>query len=127
MSYDIAFVFTPFLINRNTVCHPRECGDPGSGILFFMYYVYIMASKKNGTIYIGVTSDLKRRVYEHKEKIHKGITEKYDVTMLVWYETTVDVESAITREKQLKKWKREWKLELIEKMNYGWADLYSEL
>ena len=91
------------------------------------YYVYIMASKRNGTLYIGVTNDLVRRVYEHKNKLVKGFTAKYNVNQLVYFESTPEIESAILREKQLKKWKRKWKLELIEKMNPGWKDLYEEL
>ena len=86
-----------------------------------------MASKQNGTLYIGITSDLKRRVFEHKEKIHKGFTEKYDVNNLVWYEETSNIHSALQKEKQLKKWNREWKIKLIEKNNYEWKDLYSLL
>ena len=92
-----------------------------------MYHVYIMASKQNGTLYIGVTSDLKRRVFEHKEKVYKGFTEKYAVSNLVWYEETSSVLSALQKEKQLKKWNREWKTKLIEKDNYEWKDLYSSL
>jgi len=90
------------------------------------YFVYILASKRNGTLYIGVTSDLKRRVWEHKNKIIKGFTEKYGVDKLVYYEETNNADSAITREKQLKKWKREWKIRLIEESNKEWEDL-SEL
>lgn len=86
-----------------------------------------MASKQNGTLYIGVTSDLKRRVFEHKEKVYKGFTEKYAVSNLVWYEETSSVLSALQKEKQLKKWNREWKTKLIEKDNYEWKDLYSSL
>lgn len=92
-----------------------------------MYYIYILASKRYGTLYIGVTSDLKRRVYEHKEKMVDGFTKKYDVSMLVWYESTENIESAIKKEKQLKAWKREWKVELIEKNNLEWNDLYEYL
>ena len=91
------------------------------------YYVYILASKRNGTLYIGVTSGLKKRVYEHKNDMVEGFTKKYRVHMLVYYETTSDVESAIRREKQLKKWRRKWKIELIEKMNPEWRDLYNAL
>ena len=91
------------------------------------YYVYIMASKRNGTLYIGVTNNLIRRVYEHKNNLIKGFTSKYGVHRLVYFESTSEVESAILREKQLKKWKREWKLELIEKINPEWKDLYEEL
>ncbi len=91
------------------------------------YYVYIMASQRNGTLYIGVTSDLVKRVYEHKEGLAEGFTKKYDVKHLVYYETTNDVESAIQRETQMKKWNRKWKLELIEKHNPEWKDLYEEI
>ena len=88
------------------------------------YYVYILASKKNGTLYIGVTNNLLRRVYEHKNDSIDGFTRKYGVHKLVYYEITGDIESAITREKRLKKWKREWKIEMIEKCNPEWNDLY---
>ena len=91
------------------------------------YYVYILASKRNGTLYIGVTNDLKRRVYEHKEGLIEGFTKKYGVKTLVYYETTSDSCSAIQREKHLKNWNRQWKLELIEKNNPEWKDLYEEI
>ena len=91
------------------------------------YYVYILASKRNGTLYIGVTSDLVKRVYEHKNNLVDGFTKSYSVHSLVYFEQTNDIESAITREKQLKKWNRKWKLELIEKYNPQWNDLYNEL
>lgn len=91
------------------------------------YYVYILASKRNGTLYIGVTSDLLRRVFEHKNKLMPGFTSKYDVGMLVYFEVFSDIESAIYREKQLKKWNRKWKLALIEKENPHWEDLYEDL
>jgi len=91
------------------------------------YYVYILASKRNGTLYIGVTSDLIRRVYEHRNKVLPGFTSKYNVGMLVHFEEFKDIESAISREKQLKKWNRKWKLELIEEWNPGWKDLYEGL
>lgn len=91
------------------------------------YYVYILASKRNGTLYIGVTSGLKGRVYEHKNDLVDGFTKKYQVHSLVYYEVTNDIESAIRREKQLKKWKRKWKIELIEKNNPIWKDLYDDL
>jgi len=87
------------------------------------YYVYILASKPNGTLYIGVTNDLQRRIYEHKNNLVKGFTEKYDVHRLVWYESTNDIESAVQREKQLKKWNRIWKIRLIEETNPQWKDL----
>ena len=91
------------------------------------YYVYILSSKRNGTLYIGVTSNLKKRIFEHKHNLIEGFTKKYKVHNLVYYEQTTDARSAITREKQLKKWKRKWKLELIENMNPKWEDLYYSL
>lgn len=87
------------------------------------YYVYILANKRNGTLYIGVTNNLERRLYEHKNKLLKGFTKEYGVDKLVWYENTTDVNSALQREKQLKKWNRKWKLDLIEKDNPQWKDL----
>ena len=91
------------------------------------YYVYILASKKNGILYIGVTNDLARRGYEHRNKILKGFTSLYNVDKLVHYETTNDIVSAITREKQLKKWNRQWKINLIEKGNPDWEDLSKKM
>lgn len=91
------------------------------------YYVYIMASKRNGTLYIGVTNDIFRRVYEHKNNLINGFTNKYGVHKLVYYEQFGEIELAIQREKRLKKWNRKWKLELIEKENPDWKDLYNEL
>ena len=90
------------------------------------YYIYIMASKKDGTLYIGVTNDLERRVLEHKSDILEGFTKKYAVHNLVYYEVSSDINSAIGREKQLKGWKREWKIDLIEKDNTEWRDLSEE-
>jgi putative endonuclease len=91
------------------------------------YYVYIMASEKNGTLYIGMTNNLIKRVYEHKNNLVKGFTQRYHVHILVYYETTPDVTSAIAREKQLKHWNRAWKIRLIEETNPQWRDLYNEL
>jgi putative endonuclease len=91
------------------------------------YYIYIMASRKQGTLYIGVTSNLKKRVYEHKNGLMDGFTKKYKVHRLVYFESTTDPNSAITREEQLKAWKRQWKIELIEKDNSDWRDLYDDL
>lgn len=91
------------------------------------YFIYIMANKRNGTLYIGVTSDLIKRVYEHKNEILKGFTQKYSIHNLVYFETTESIESAIVREKQLKKWNRAWKINLIEKSNSDWKDLYPDL
>ena len=90
-------------------------------------YVYILASKKNGTLYIGVTSDIIKRVYEHKNKSTDGFTQKHNVSLLVYYEIFDDIVSAIEREKQLKNWKRAWKVTLIEKENSEWTDLYERL
>ena len=92
-----------------------------------IYYVYILASNRNGTLYIGVTNDLLKRVYEHKNNLIDGFTKKYSVHRLVYYEQCPDVESALQREKQLKKWNRKWKLGLIEKENPEWTDLYEQL
>jgi len=89
--------------------------------------VYILASRRNGTLYIGVTSNLKRRVNEHKTEIVKGFTSKYNVKHLVYYECTEDIQSALAREKAMKKWNRKWKLNLIESVNPEWRDLYAEL
>jgi len=88
------------------------------------YYVYLMASKRNGTLYIGVTNDLAQRVWEHKNDVHEGFTKKYGVHRSVWYEATTDVAAAIQREKQMKKWHRQWKINLIEEENPNWDDLY---
>ncbi len=90
-------------------------------------HVYILASAKNGTLYIGVTSDLVRRVWEHREGMIPGFTKRYDVKMLVHSEEFGDIRDAIDRETRLKKWKRRWKLELIEKMNPDWSDLYETI
>ena len=91
------------------------------------FYVYILASKRNGTLYIGMTNDLVRRVYEHKCDAVEGFTKKYAVHRLVWYEVADIASAAITREKQLKKWNRAWKIRLIEAMNPDWKDLYDEI
>ena len=88
---------------------------------------YMMASKRNGTLYIGVTSNLVQRVWQHKQGPVEGFTKRYRVHTLVWYELHATMEAAIAREKALKKWKRAWKLELIEKDNPGWRDLGEEL
>ncbi|MDO8716021.1 MAG: GIY-YIG nuclease family protein [Dehalococcoidales bacterium] len=91
------------------------------------YYIYILASKRNGTLYCGVTNDLIRRVYEHKNDMVDGFTKRYNVHSLVWYEECNSVESALEREKDIKRWNRCWKLELIEKTNPSWDDLYEKL
>ena len=87
------------------------------------YYVYILTNKSNKVLYIGVTDDLKRRIYEHKNKMIDGFTKKYNLTKLVYYEATTDVRSAIEREKQLKNWHREWKMNMIKEFNPEWKDL----
>ena len=91
------------------------------------YYVYIMARERYGTLYIGVTNNIIKRVYEHKNDLTEGFTKKYQIHSLVYYETTIDVNSAILREKQLKKWNRIWKINLINKFNPEWKDLYEKL
>lgn len=91
------------------------------------YYVYILASEKNGTLYIGVTNNLIKRVAQHKRKEVEGFTEKYNVNKLVWYEQTNDIRIAIEREKQIKKWNRKWKISLLEKTNPEWKDLFFEI
>ncbi len=91
------------------------------------YYLYILASKRNGTLYVGVTNDLKRRIYEHKNNLFEGFTKKYKVHTLVYFESTSDVNTALQREKQLKTWKRKWKIQLIEQSNHEWQDLYEKI
>ncbi len=89
--------------------------------------VYILASKQNGTLYVGVTSNIQKRIWEHKSDVVEGFTKKHAVHDLVWYEVHENMESAITREKNIKAWKRAWKLELIEKDNPSWHDLFNDL
>lgn len=88
------------------------------------YFVYILASGADGTLYTGVSSNLVKRIYEHKNNMADGFTRKYGVHRLVYYENAIDIKSDISREKQIKRWKREWKVKLIEKENPGWKDLY---
>ena len=90
-------------------------------------YVYILASQKNGTLYVGVTADLVKRVYEHKTKLADGFTKRYGVFRLVYYEIFDQMITAIEREKQLKRWHRDWKITLVESKNKNWDDLYSSL
>jgi putative endonuclease len=89
--------------------------------------VYILASQRNGTLYVGVTSDLVKRIWEHKNDAVDGFTKKYAVHILAFYELHADMMAAITREKQLKKWNRAWKIELIESLNPEWRDLWEEI
>ncbi|MDP1677057.1 MAG: GIY-YIG nuclease family protein [Bacteroidota bacterium] len=91
------------------------------------YFAYFLASQKNGTLYIGMTNNLRNRVVQHKEGLIPGFTQKYKVTMLVYFEEFKDVRDAIIRETQTKRWKREWKIELIELNNPEWKDLFFEL
>jgi putative endonuclease len=106
---------------RNPVVGTR---GQGAGILMSSYYVYILASKKNGTIYTGVTGDIYGRTYQHKSDAIEGFTKKYGVHTLVYYEEFDNPEAAINREKCIKRWKRDWKLNLIETTNPEWADLF---
>jgi putative endonuclease len=91
------------------------------------FVVYILASRRNGTLYVGVTSDLAKRIWEHRQGFVDGFTKDYGVATLVWYEMHDSAESAITREKQLKKWNRAWKVRLIEEVNPYWNDLFSNI
>jgi putative endonuclease len=89
-----------------------------------VYYVYLMASRKHGTLYVGVTNNLIRRIYQHKTKAVRSFTSRYGVRSLVWFETYDDPVNAIAREKEIKKWRRDWKIDLIEQNNPEWVDLY---
>lgn len=91
------------------------------------FFVYIMTSRKDGTLYIGVTNDLARRAYERREKLLPGFTRKYNLARLVYYEDHASIAEAILREKNMKEWNRAWKVELIEKLNPDWRDLYDDL
>ena len=92
-----------------------------------LFYVYIMCSKRNGTLYVGSTSDLVRRVWEHKSNVVPSFTKKYNVHTLAYYETHEDYTEAARREKRFKNWSRQWKINLIERMNPNWNDLYEEI
>lgn len=91
------------------------------------YYVYLVASRKHGTLYLGVTNDLVRRTCEHRNRLIRGFTAKYGVDRLVWFETHEDVGAAIAREKEIKKWRRDWKIALIEANNPDWRDLWGAI
>jgi len=91
------------------------------------YFIYFLTNSNNNVLYIGVTNDLKRRIYEHKNKLFPGFSSRYNLNKLVYFEYFPKIDDAILREKRLKKWKREWKNELIEKMNPEWNDLYNEV
>lgn len=90
------------------------------------FYVYILASRRNGTLYIGMTDNLVGRIWQHRQGVVPGFTNQYGIKLLVWYEQHETRESALLRERQMKKWNRKWKLELIEKMNPAWRDLYED-
>jgi putative endonuclease len=92
-----------------------------------VYYVYILASRKHGTLYLGMTNDLVRRVHQHKSKVGSGFSSRFGVDRLVWFECYDDPVSAINREKELKKWRRDWKIRLIEEANPDWVDRYNEI
>ncbi len=104
---------------------PAKAGVQGRSPMSF--FVYILASRRNGTLYVGMTDDLVKRVWMHKEEVLPGFTKDYGVKLLVWYEVHDSRESAFIRERQIKKWNRAWKLELIEKTNPSWCDLYDEI
>lgn len=112
--------------NSFTVCHCEEALRRSNPDMK-QYYVYILASQKNGTLYIGVTNDLLRRIFEHREGLVSGFTQRYKIHHLVYFETTDNIESAILREKQLKGGSRKKKLTLIETNNPDWSDLYDSL
>ncbi len=97
---------------------PAKCMSPA---------VYILASKRNGTLYIGVTSNLLKRIWEHKNDVTEGFTRRYNIHLLAYYEQHASMDAAITREKQLKKWNRDWKLQLIESVNPQWRDLWDDI
>ncbi|MGX1309077.1 putative endonuclease [Amorphus suaedae] len=91
------------------------------------FYVYLLASRRNGTLYLGMTDDLARRISEHREKLKPGFSQRYGVSHLVWYESHDSREAAFVRERQMKAWKREWKIRLVEEQNPDWIDLYETL
>jgi putative endonuclease len=107
-------------------CHSRAGGNPKK-MTDKQYYVYIICNKPNGTLYTGITSDLIKRIWQHKKGLVEGFSKKYGVKTLVYFEVLKDVEEAILREKRIKKWNRKWKINLIEKANPDWNDLYQNL
>jgi putative endonuclease len=116
------------VVYNTTLSWPANAGHPGDiASMPKTYYVYILASERNGTLYIGVTNDLIRRVGEHREGPIPGFAKKYRVKMLVYFEIFEDVRAAIAHEKRLKKYKREWKMNLIQERNVEWHDLYEAL
>jgi putative endonuclease len=115
--------------SRSETCSviPGRTRNPDARKCRLSYYVYLLASRKDGTLYLDVTRDLVRRTYQHKTKSTPGFTSRYDVRRLVWFEVYDDPANAITREKEIKKWRRDWKIDLIEKSNLDWRDLYEEI
>jgi putative endonuclease len=107
--------------------HTGEGRYPAILIMIKQPAVYILANERNGTFYIGVTSDLVKRIWDHKNNLVKGFTKRYNVHNIVWYELHENMNSAIEREKQMKEWKREWKIRLIEESNPNWNDLYDSI
>jgi putative endonuclease len=107
--------------------HPGESRDPSGLSAVMSFFVYIMASAPYGTLYTGHTDDLARRVYEHRNKLRRGFASKYGIDKLVWFETFEERENAFRRERQIKEWRRKWKIELIEAENPAWRDLGEEL
>ncbi len=111
----------------------RQCVEPESSDFVLKYlmlkkgYLYILASRRNGTLYVGVTSDLVKRIEEHRQKLVDGFTKKYEVINLVYFETFEDIRDAIIRERQIKEWRRKWKTELIQSVNPYWRDLYEDI
>ena len=91
------------------------------------FYVYLLTNKKEGRFYVGMTSDLPKRIWEHKSKIIDGFTKKYNLDQLVYYEVFDDADNAIRREKRLKRWNRDWKIQAVEELNPSWEDLYAEI
>ncbi len=125
------FIIPPIVITRSPHCHHPACpGDPDKQFCIMqdrIYSVYILASKRNGTLYTGVTNDLVRCVYEHREKLAEEFTKKHSISLLVWHEEFSNIELAIRREKRIKKYPRRWKLNLIEQTNPEWLDLWDEI
>jgi putative endonuclease len=131
-SHDLGDCGLPPATATAILTHPADFelqGDPGvkGSPVSKQYFIYMLASKRNGTLYVGVTNDLLRRALEHKDKLVPGFTKRYGVSILVWYEIHGDINTAIEREKQIKGWNRAWKIRLIEANNSGWNDLTAEL
>jgi putative endonuclease len=126
--YESSFRDGPKDQTRNLEIPGSRCARPGMTTEDIMaYYVYLLASRKDGPLYLGVTNDLIRRIYEHRTKAVRSFTSRYNITRLVWFEIYDDPLSAISREKELKKWKRVWKTQLIEAQNPLWEDLYESI